>query len=90
MQGQVLSVPHPDGIKNKKGAVKKVGCGCVVDGCSGVAFLGRYANYHRRLARPVQPPNPFAPRSAQRALLTPRSCIPGQAIAAVAALKSSL
>ena len=52
MQGKVLGAAHPDGDCNKKGVVKQIGCGCVLDGSGGAAFLGRYAAFHNKLARP--------------------------------------
>jgi ABC-type dipeptide/oligopeptide/nickel transport system ATPase component len=53
MQGQVLSVDHPDGARNKKGdGIKQVGAGVVLDGVHGLALLGRYAVTHNGLKKP--------------------------------------
>jgi|EP01043_Picozoa_sp_COSAG02_P029934 ABC-type dipeptide/oligopeptide/nickel transport system ATPase component len=47
LRGEVLSVDHPDGERNKKGTgVKQVGAGVVLDGRGGLALLGRYATTH--------------------------------------------
>ena len=47
LRGEVLFVDHPDGERNKKRTgVKQVGAGVVLDGCSGLALLGRYAITH--------------------------------------------
>jgi hypothetical protein len=55
LQGQVLSVDHPDGERNKKGnGVKQVGAGVVLDGCGGLALLGRYASTHSAFWKTTQ------------------------------------